>query len=226
MHRVTIVCVLATIPIFGDVVSDFSINDEGWQDGNFDTSTASPTPVIYLSSGGNPGGQIEIADNEVNNNFSWNAFLAPAKFLGNQSSEYNGELSFDLYDTFVNLSGDTQPLVMISDGTNFLFSPMVLNASVLGPPFHHFSVRFVAATGWSTSPFGGSPVSEALMKSVMSNLQILAIDADWQLPGVSFTFLDNVDLKPIATPEPSTIGLLGIILSGFFVTRLAFAKSR
>jgi len=141
--------------------STFDTNDEGWMNGNFDGTTGSPTSVNYFSTGGNPAGQIQVYDN-----YYWNAFLAPAAFLGNQSAAYLGTLTFDIYDNYTDSS--LEPAVMISDGTNFLYSPLLLDSSVQGPTWHSLSVQFLASTGWTNSLYGGSPVSEALMQSVLA----------------------------------------------------------
>ena len=68
---------VGAVPMFAGIVSNFSVNDEGWTNGDFRSITPVPTAVTYLSTGGNPGGHIQVADN-----YDWNAFLAPAKFLG------------------------------------------------------------------------------------------------------------------------------------------------
>jgi Laminin B (Domain IV) len=153
-----------------------------------------------------------------NDNYGWNAFLAPSKFLGNQSAAYLGSLTFDLYDAYVDSTG-TAPAVMISDGTTFLYSPQISNSTPLGPPFHTLSVQFLASTGWSTDIYGSSAASELQMQSVLAHLQILAIDADWQT-GVDDVHLDNVSLVSGASgvPEPASgilalAGGLGLLLA-------------
>jgi len=192
------------------VSSDFTSNDEGWKNGNFDTLTASPTAVGYSSSGGNPSGHIRVADN-----YSWNAFVAPAQFLGDQSAAYVGSLTFDLYDTVADSSG-SQASVMLSDGTTFIYSPTISLPAVLGPPFNSFSVSLLASAGWRTDPVGGgSAVSEATLQSVLANLQTLAIDADWRTGGDDDVHLDNVALNSVSSvPEPSACLLLAAGLLG------------
>jgi hypothetical protein len=211
MHRRTLVSIAVAFlaggmsVLHGAVIasSTFDTNAEGWTNGNFDATTPSPGAVNYLSTGGNPGGHIQISDV-----FGWNAFLAPASYLGNQSGAYLGSLSFDLYDTAIDAATD-YPAVMISDGTTFLFSPLIPTTSVLGPPFQRLTVQFQASTGWSTTTDGVPPATEAEMQTVLANLQILAIDADWKT-GPDDVHLDNVVLSgPGAeVPEPVTVMLI------------------
>jgi hypothetical protein len=196
---------LAATPLCAGVIasSTFDINAEGWTNGSFDGPTASATAVNYLSTGGNPGGQIQVYDN-----YDWNAFLAPSQFLGNQSAAYLGSLTFDVYDVYVD--SVPSPAVMISDGSTFLYSPLTLDSTVGGPPFNTLSVQFQASTGWHTDISGSSPATEAEMQTVLAHLQILAIEADWH-SGDDDVHLDNVNLVSGASgvPEPAT-GILAL----------------
>lgn len=192
--------------------STFDTSDLRWRNGNFDGLTSSPTNVNYLPSGGNPGGQIQVSDN-----YSWNAFLAPSDYLGNQSAAYLGTLSFDLYDTLT----DSSPAaaVMISDGTTFLYSPQLISSVAAGPPWNSMSVQFLASTGWTNSPDGsGTAISEAQMQSVLSNLQVLAIQADWH-SGADDVHLDNVVFSGTSIPEPASGLLLLAGISGILAWR-------
>jgi hypothetical protein len=193
---------LTAVPASASAISTFDSGADGWTNGNFDSSTASPTAVTWLSTGGNPGGQIQVADN-----YNWNAFLAPPQFLGDQLAAYLGSLKFDVYDSYSD--SFLEPAVMISDGTTFLYSPLVLDSTVQGPPFQTLSVQFQASTGWTTDPSGSSAATEAQMQTVLSNLQILGIEADWH-SGADDVHLDNVILSDGSTgvPEPGSLFLL------------------
>jgi len=61
---------------------------------------------------------------------------------GNQSAAYLGTLTFDIYDNYTDSS--LEPAVMISDGTNFLYSPLLLDSSVQGP---NMALPFGAVSG-------------------------------------------------------------------------------
>ena len=198
----TVAIGFGTHPLSATVIaySTFDNNDEGWMNGEFTAITSSPTAVNWLPTGGNPGGHIQVADN-----YAWNSFYAPAQFLGNQSAAYLGSLTFDLYDLYTDGSG-TAPAVMITDGTTYLFSPQVSYGFAQGPPFQHFSITFQASTGWTTDLQGQNPATEQMMQTVLANLQVLAIDADW-MTGPDDVHLDNVYLNS-PVPEPGTLMLL------------------
>jgi len=199
----TVAIGFGTIPLSATVIaySTFDNNDEGWMNGEFTAITGSPTAVNWLASGGNPGGHIQVYDN-----YPWNSFYAPAKFLGNQSAAYLGTLTFDIYDSYLEPSGE-QPAVMISDGSTYLFSPLVPRGLPYGPPFVNLSVVFQASAGWSTDPYGANPATEQQMQTVLANLQVLAIDADWHSYDDD-VHLDNVYLNSPGVPEPATMLLL------------------
>jgi hypothetical protein len=177
--------------------STFNTNDEGWTNRDLLTITGSPGPVTYLATGGNPGGHIQSADN-----FNWNAFYAPAAFLGDQWAAYLGTLTFDVYDNFTD-SGSS-PAVMISDGTTILYSALLVDSTVQGPAWHSLSVQFLASTGWTDSAFaGGNAASEAQLQAVLANLQVLAVGADFATGGDD-VHLDDVVLSSSA-PEPTSV---------------------
>jgi hypothetical protein len=81
-----------------DASSYFDTNAEGWSAiGDF------AVPVTWIASGGNPGGNIDLVDG-VSGGVMY--FVAPAKFLGNQSSAFGQPLSFDLKQ---HISGSPNP---------------------------------------------------------------------------------------------------------------------
>lgn len=208
------ICIICAYPSYANIiaVSTFDLNADGWMNGNFDGLTASPSNVNYFSNGGNPGGYIQVYDN-----YLWNAFLAPAKFLGNQSAAYMGTLTLDIYDALVD-PNIPSPMLSLSDGSQFIYSPGILDNLVLGPPFHTFSVQFLASTGW-TDPLGHT-ISEATLQSVLANLHVLAIDADWHT-GDDDVHLDNVILSgpSMTVPEPASLLLLGTGLGALAAAR-------
>ena len=200
--------------------STFTTGDEGWKNGNFDATTVGQPGVTWSAVGGNPGGYISVIDN-----FDWNAFLAPAAYLGNQSAAYGGTLTFDLYDVEVDFD-ELYAAVMLSDGVTFLFGGFVQSQYPLGPPFSPFNVSLLASAGWRTTPDPGSAAaSEAQLQTVLGNLHILAISADWKT-GNDNVALDNVVLNsgpgsPSAVPEPGTFALVAgaAALTAFRISR-------
>jgi hypothetical protein len=88
------VAALMAIPVpeaFGITVSStFDTDDEDWL-AYGDSTTATPA---YQSTGGNPGGTIQVTDQVVGG--VW-YYSAPDKFLNDKSVAYNQALSFDLW---------------------------------------------------------------------------------------------------------------------------------
>lgn len=183
-------------------VSTFDTGDEGWTAGDFLTPS-SFSGVNYLPTGGNPGGQIQVPDI-----YAWNAMFAPSAFLGNQSAAYGGSLTFDQYDAEV--ADGPYPLVMISDGTTFLYSSLV----TMGTTWQTYSVQFVASQ-WYTDYNDTTQATDAQLQTVLANLHYLAIDADYHT-GSDDVHLDNVILASgsTPTPEPASLILMAVGFAG------------
>ncbi|HNA59220.1 MAG TPA: hypothetical protein PLJ43_13910, partial [Chitinophagales bacterium] len=74
------------------IVSDFTSNDESWKVYNEPSGGAPYLPIVWSSTGGNPGGYISETDISIG---AW-GWLAPSEFKGDLSAYYNFYLSFDL----------------------------------------------------------------------------------------------------------------------------------
>ncbi len=208
---VLLVCLLCLVSVsYAGVLveSTFDANDDGWQVGDFSGPTASPLAPTYLASGGNPGGFIR-----ANDYFSWNAFLAPAKFLGNQSAAFGGSLNFDQRVLSTD-NIDYYAVVLEGGGLQVGYS-----AGLPGTDWTSFSIPFTSAgwfknLNWSLG-YGGDPITPAELQNVLSNLTALRLEADWQTGGDQVD-LDNVRLlSATATPVPASVlfmvtGLLGL----------------
>ena len=55
------------------------------------------TNLIRVASGGNPGGFLQVTDQTLGSTMY---FVAPSKFLGNQSAAYGNTLTFDVQQSF------------------------------------------------------------------------------------------------------------------------------
>ena len=187
------------------VQSTFDSGSEGWLVGDL-FFTGATAPAEFVATGGNPGGFLRTADL-----FPWNAYQAPASFLGNQSAAYGGNLHLDMQI----LASDAidYPMLVISDGTTRLqFRTPPPNTSWTG-----FDIPLLAAAGWEVAADEtgdpGVAASEAQLQAVLSNLSFIHIDADW-LTGPDQDVLDNVRLEsPAAVPEPATGALMGLGLA-------------
>ena len=204
--------VLGTASSASAQTSTFSASSEGWLVGDFFTTTGGTAPT-WLSSGGNPGGFIRTGDL-----FAWNAYWAPAAFLGNKSSFYGGTLSLDT--RILSSDGLEYPEVVLSDGT-LLIQYMTL------PPTTSWSTFVFPLTeaGWQIADGSGNPgpaVTQSQFQQVLANLQFVHVDADWQT-GADQVDLDNFSMSAAVTPTPEPAATLlfgtGLVGIGAFARR-------
>ena len=190
-----------------ELKSTFDRDLEGW--------TVSVGVAMYRALGGNPGGFIRTTDL-----FGWNAYHAPASFLGNQSAAYGGVLHLE--QQVLSSDGANQPMVVISDGTTmlqFFTTPPGLTWTV-------YDIPLLASGGWEISNGTGGhgpAASEAQLQTVLANLLFLNLDADWQT-GEDRVDLDNVKLCSASgctssVPEPASMGLLLIGVAASLIVR-------
>lgn len=81
----------------------FSSDTDGW------TLAGDAAAPEYVETGGNPGGHV-CADDSVSGN-TW-YFDAPAKFLGDRSAAYGGDLQFDLKQSSTSSQFDNHDVVL------------------------------------------------------------------------------------------------------------------
>jgi hypothetical protein len=192
--------------------STFDVNAEGWQTCNVEfglgpTVADDFTPASYRATEGNPPGSIAVGDTLG----GWGFFAAPSKFLGDQSTTFGGALSFDTYST--SSDGVVFPAAILTSGTTAIFAFSM-------PPDPTWTNVAIPLSGaaWSLSPtVGGLPISDALLQSVLSNLDGLYIEADWLTQPTETTGLDNVRLA--AVPEPASMAALGLGLAAILRRR-------
>lgn len=169
--------------VFGQPVSTFDSNDEGWQT----TSDAKRYPVPdYFPTGGNPGGYISATDNTSGIYFYFNS---PAGFLGDQSLFLGDTLYFDL---MVNYLGDANPSLadIRIQGAGFDLVYNFGSPSAAGQ-WVSYTIPLSAASGWKkTSLTGGSP-SESEFLAALSSLTLLQIRGEYTT-NVDIVGLDNV----------------------------------
>ena len=194
----------------GIVESTFDADNQGWTVGDLFLRPGVST-AIWQDAGGNPGGFLRTTDL-----FSWNAYLAPAEFLGDQSAAYGGVLHLE--QKLVTSDGGEYPMVLLSDGVlvlQFWTAPP-------GTEWTPYDIPLVASAGWqiATPPSGnpGPPATEEQLQQVLANLTSMTIEADWQT-GDDQIDLDNVRLLP----EPNMSVLL---VSGVSVLFTLFQSGR
>lgn len=192
------------------IQSTFDANDEGWVTGDFLTATGSSQPA-FIVTGGNPGGFIRSFDI-----YAYNAYHAPAAFLGNQSDKYGSNIHIDLQATLND--GVPLALVIISDG----ILSLQYRAAPPGTTWTSYNIPLLASAGWEHTVDGivaGTAATEGDLQQVLASLAFFHINADWHT-GVDTVDLDNVQLGPLV-PEPSSMFLLasGSLGLGLFAQR-------
>lgn len=185
--------------LYTQVVSDFTIDDEAWKVYNEPAGGAPSLPIVYSSTGGNPGGYIKETDISVG---TW-GWLAPSEFKGDFSEYYGCYLTFDLiedshagvmpntYDVmFVNNAGDTMVF-------NTAYDPIPINTWV------NYVVPLTSVAGWkygSSIAAAAPDATGAQMLAILSDVNKLRIRAEFSGLTYEVNGMDNVMLTCILLP--------------------------
>jgi hypothetical protein len=168
--------------------STFDTDDDGWTvQGDAETIEAN-----YNASGGNPGGYIFAEDTVTGGTYYWNA---PAKYLGNRSSSYEGTLSFDLRQSATSSQFDDDDIVLTSEERSLTYD-FGNESTHPGTSWTSYSIDLRASAGWVNESGGNATESE--MRAVLSNLTELLIRGEYR-SGSDTGSLDNV----VMTGAPS-----------------------
>lgn len=223
LHAALTVLIAAAVPssLAAQTIaaSSFDSNNDGWRYGSFTTASCAPGAASHVASGGVSGGFVRLVDA-----CTYNAYLAPSTYGGNQSAAYGGSFSFYLRATGASTN---YPVMTLYDGTTLLqyFGPAAPNAASFTP----YTVGFTEL-GWQIASDGvasGAAATQSQFQTVIANLTKVAINADWSLGG------DQVDLDEVkfcgpqgcapstTVPEPSTVALLsaGLLAVGLVARR-------
>ena len=187
--------------------STFSTDAEGW----FAQGSTSG-PLTWVSSGGNPGGHVLVAD-AVTGGVTY--FVAPAIFLGNKSTAFGTNLTFDLQQVYPGGANQFNSPDVILQGAGLTLVYDTASNPANGA-WTSYSVQ-LNASGWRLNDLSGAAASGSQLVAVLSNLSSLKIRAEYQT-GADTGKLDNVTL----VPEPSTYAMFaaGILaLSGLMRRR-------
>jgi hypothetical protein len=156
-------------------------------------------PAIYSNIGGNPEGCIYWTDNTPNAFY----FEAPAKFIGNQSSAYGLNLTFDIWTDENDWPFD--PLVvLVGNNATLIYS---LPKTPIVNTWNNYTVP-MEENAWRFDGLSGTVPSQLDFQGVLSSLTALRICGEFGSQIVETTRLDNVNLPTV--PEPSSLVLLGM----------------
>jgi hypothetical protein len=178
-----------------DVSDSFSTDNGNW------THTGDTvTPPAFHATGGNPGGYITIDDSA---NGTGDFFIAPARYLGNQSSALNQTLSFDLL--LSNAADGASSDVALSNGPTTLVYVFPTLPTTTGSWIHESMTVGTSDPNWHlSSPAGAAPTLNDF-QNVLGSLTVFEVLGDYRA-GPETVGLDNVTL--VQAPEPACLTLL------------------
>ena len=194
---------LAPATLSAAIVSTFETNTDGWS-----VVGDIVGPATFSSTGGNPGGHIFIND-AVTGGVTY--FVAPAKFLGDQSASYGTPFTFDLRQSYTGGANqfDDVDVFLVGAGLTLVFDAPVAPGNGV---WTSYSFTLVETAGWRISSLAGVAPSQAQMQNVLGDITSIRLRAEFQT-GADTGSLDNV----VLVPEPSSALLL---LSGaLFLSR-------
>ncbi|MFA7235621.1 MAG: laminin B domain-containing protein [Phycisphaeraceae bacterium] len=175
------------------VSSYFDTDKEDWTTGGDFAA-----PSTWTNALGNPVGAIYATDDTQGGTWS---FVAPAKFLGNQSGAYGGTFSYDLRITASDSTPWAWPMVSITgSGVTLNWNGAWPDANV----WNHYDVPLNPAGGWIKASDSTTP-NAAEFASVLSNLSSLLIRGEF-MTGSDTGYLDNA----VLTPEPASLMLASV----------------
>lgn len=194
---------LASTPAFS-AISTFDVDSDGWvadSEGDFVGS------LSWLANGGNPDGHVQIVDVASGPD---NYFVAPTKFLGNQSGALGSNLTFDLKWLFP--EGHTEnpyyapDVVLKGNGLTAVFAT---GTNPLVNVWNSYSIPLVASS-WKLNSLDGNAVSEGDFADMLANLSGFKIRAEFRY-GNETAFLDNVKLASVPVPPALALFATGLI---------------
>jgi hypothetical protein len=193
-----------------DVSDTFSVDGAGWTHIGDNTN-----PPAYNVTGGNPGGYISIADPATGSD---DYFVAPSKYLGNDSAYAGGTMSWDILLS-TNANTFDYDLILVGNGEELDYAYPLANLPTAGSWITTTVTLAPGDPNWRVNEIFGDDPTMADFANVLSNLSELHILSDYAF-GPETDGLDNVVLHAsAATPEPASLGLLGIGAALFLVFR-------
>ncbi|SMC36900.1 laminin B domain-containing protein [Moheibacter sediminis] len=167
-----------------NIVSTFDSDDEGWLVAG-DATSSMPQ---YNAEGGNPSGYISADDTAAGGVWVWSA---PAKFLGDRSSSFGKNLSFDLAQSSMDSQFDDNDVLIV--GENLTLALNLLNNP--GIEWTNYSVKLDTNEDWRITHYvWGDVATDEQIQEVLSNVLEIKIRGEY-VSGPDVGSLDNVILE-------------------------------
>jgi gliding motility-associated-like protein len=210
MQRLLFTSLLSLFSIcgFGQVISDFASNVDGW------TADGLAPGINYSATGGNPNGYVSAQTPGsiiLGATTVWIPyyFNAPVKFEGNKSSYYGGNLRFDASQT---TSGSpagpfafATAALTSNTGVSIYFYPTTLFQPPSFGTWATFSIPLSAVSGeWKTADATtATAATQAQVLAVISDIASLQIQGLYRNANM-VTRIDNVTMYPpiIVSAQP------------------------
>jgi hypothetical protein len=158
---------------------DFVESGAGWA---VTGDVAAESPALYSGGGGNPNGAIYWIDGGGS---GW-YFVAPAKYLGNDSAFYGGVLRFDLKVTAITSLYTNSDVELTSDTLTLVYD-CTPNPTT---KYTTYSVP-LDEVGWKVGTLAGAAATVGQFKQVLGKLTRLRIRGEFNA-GSDTGHLDNV----------------------------------
>lgn len=161
--------------------SDFERGDEGW--------TIEGDTSLYpqwSATGGNPAGMVSATDGVTGQ--IW-YFVAPKKFLGDQSAAYGSKLTFDLKQSNTFNQVDAEDVILTGRGLALVTDTRKNPATTWTP----FAVKLDESEGWRKGDLSGPPATAEDFQLLLKSLTGLRIRGEY-IDGPDVGSLDNVYL--------------------------------
>ncbi len=197
---VLVFILIGTIPAAAQIVSNFTVNDEGWT--VFDANAGSSSTPVYTSTGGNPGGEISFTTSSPAVRFYW---VAPSKFNGNFSRSYNQALTFDLRQSLAGTDNVEGDIILTSSSGIVLFYQLPTKPAT--GSWSSYSVPLIETAGWKNGCPTCAAATQSQMKQVLFSLAKLQIRLKYFSgnTGPYTAQLDNVVLNVLGLGAAPTI---------------------
>lgn len=169
------------------IASSFDLDSQDWTIVIYPFRSHAQNPATSALSHdgafGNPPGSVRVGDI-----YSETGISAPAQYLGAKLGYYGGSFSYDIYLRYSD--NVPYPAVVLNGGSLSLYY------DAPSPPLNAWQGRTVplSEAGWKVAGTGDA-VTEAVFKTVLSNLVGLYIYTEWNT-GDDDTSVDNVQMTP------------------------------